>query len=298
MAIIYRTARTTDIQTVSEIYWESILDVYQRHGFEDRRPAYPVNPFYEFCLRQEPGGFFVAEEEGKVIGAVFSWVRGHVWFLSHLFVLPPYQGTGIGRTLLDLTLQHGGTSEATVRAVITMAFNPASIALYMKAGMSPVQNIYLMKASKNPCLNHEPNLAYEKSEHCAWQSKDMEALDMEVLNIPRPLHHQYYLGREEASCRIFRIGGRAIAYAYHWKDGRIGPVSAVEDAPYEAILKTVMALAYEESESISLMVPGSNTVAMRTALAHGFSIVMPYVLLSSRPLGCWDHYLFHSPGMM
>lgn len=298
MAVTYHPARPEDIQAVSEVYWESILDVYQRHGFEDRRPAYPVNPFYEFCLVEEPEGFFVAEEDGKVVGAAFSWVRGHAWFLSHLFVLPLHQGKGIGRTLLELSLQYGITSGASLRAVITMAFNASSLGLYMKNGMHPIQNIYLMKSSQKPRKTDEPLLHSEKQGPHAWQSGDMEALDMEILDIPRPLHHRYYLGRKEASCHIFRVGGRAVAYAYHWKDGRIGPVSAVEDAPYEAVLETVIETAYEENDTISLMVPGSNTMAMRTALAHGFSIVMPYVLLSSRPFGTWSHYLFHSPGMM
>ena len=298
MAASYRPAGTADIPSVSEVYWSSILDVYKRHGFGDTSPAHPVNPFYEFCLLEEPEGFFVAEEAGQVIGAAFSWARGHIWFLSHLFILPPYQGKGIGGTLLELALQHGITSGATVRAVITMAFNPASIALYMKAGMYPIQDIYLMRASLKLLRNEESLPPLERQEIRSWRSGELDALDMEVLDMPRPLHHKYFLGREEASCSVFRVGGRTVAYAYHWRDGRIGPVSAVEDAPYESILEAVIRLAGEQSDSISLMVPGSNTVAMKIALDRGFSVVMPYVLLSTRPFGSWEHYLFHSPGML
>lgn len=298
MALVYRPAGTADIQAVSKVYWESVLDVYRRHGFEDRRPVYPVNPFYEFCLREEPEGFFVAEEDGSVIGAAFSWVRGHTWFLSHLFVDPLHQGRGIGGTLLELSLQHGITSGTTLHAVITMAFNASSLALYMKNGMYPVQDIYLMKATQPYAPAPDTLMATEKPGIRAWQSGEMDTIDVEALGMPRPLHHQYYLGREEASCHIFRVGGRVVAYGYSWNDGRIGPVTAVEDAPYEAVLRTVMGHAQRISHGLSLMVPGSNTIALKTALDNGFTLFMPYVLLASEPFGYWNHYLFHSPGML
>lgn len=298
VAVTYRHARITDIQAVSDVYWSSILDVYHRHGFDDIRRSYPVNPFYGFCLAEEPEGFFVAEDAGNIIGAAFSWVRGHLWFLSHLFILPPYQGSGIGRTMLELTLQHGITAGSTVRAVITMAFNPVSIALYMKAGMNPVENIYLMRSTGTHRTLSGTDTAIERQDVHQWRHEDIDALDMEVFGISRHLHHRYLLGREDVSCSLFRVGGRAVAYAYHGGDGRIGPVLAVNDAPYEAIVETVMGMAHKESCTVSLMVPGSNTSALRLALARGCSIVMPYVLLSSSPFGDWGHYLFHSPGMM
>jgi GNAT superfamily N-acetyltransferase len=298
MAVTYRLARITDIQAVSDVYWESILDVYQRHGFEDRRPSYPVNPFYAFCLQEEPSGFFVAEEGTRLVGAAFSWVRGHLWFLSHLFISPSCQGRGIGRTLLELTLQYGITAGATLKAVITMAFNPVSLALYMKAGLHPIQDIYLMKTTIKPVLPKGPTLVCERQGPLSWQGGDLDTLDIEALAMPRQLHHRFYLGLKDASCILFRLGGRVEAYAYLWKDGRIGPVSALADSPYDAILHTVMEEARQHCDDLSLLVPGSNGTAMKFALSRGFTVIMPYVLLSSESFGRWDHYLFHSPGMM
>lgn len=298
MAVTYRTARTNDIRAVSDVYWTSVLDVYRRYGFEDRRLSYPVNPFYGFCLREEPEGFFVAEEEGKVIGAAFSWVRGHVWFLSHLFILPSHQGKGIGRTLFELSLQYGITAGAAIRAVITMAFNPSSVALYMKSGMTPLQDIYLMKATRKPSSGKDRTLACVGLESDEWEDGALNAIDLDVLGIPRPLHHCFFFGQKDASCRIFRLGGRTDAYAYLWKDGRIGPAAVLEDACHEAILDTVITLAWKECDSLALMVPGANTAAMKTVLAQGFTVAMPYVMLSSLPFGAWDRYLFHSPGLM
>ena len=106
MAILYRPARIDDIQRVSHVYWQSVLHVYDAHGFGYKRHVYPLNPYYAFALQEEPGGFFVAEDEGKVVGATISWVRGHLWFLSHLFILPHYQGQGIGKALMGRALEY------------------------------------------------------------------------------------------------------------------------------------------------------------------------------------------------
>lgn len=298
MAITYRAARIPDIEAVSGVYRESIRDVYTRHGFEGRTSSFAVNPFYGFCLSEEPGGFFVAEDAGKVIGAAFSWVRGRLWFLSHLFVLPRYHGMGTGRVLMELSRRHGRTAGTKLQAVITMAFNPASIALYMKAGMFPIQDIYLMKAPRESLAGQQLRVDHEKQGKNAWRGGDLDALDLDIMELARPAHHRFLLGLEEASCLVFRVGGRLVAYAYHFGDGRIGPVATVEDAPYEAILETVMAFAGRQSDSLTLMIPGSNTVALGTALSHGFTLVMPYVMLSSNPFGAWNRYLFHSPGIM
>ena len=65
MPILYRPARIDDIQAVSDVYWQSVLDVYEAHGFGYKRQVYPLNPYYAFALQEEPEGFFVAEDEAQ-----------------------------------------------------------------------------------------------------------------------------------------------------------------------------------------------------------------------------------------
>ena len=75
-------------------------------------------------------------------------------------------------------------------------------------------------------------------------------------------------------------------------------MAALPDAPYKDVLKAFIALARKASPELSMMVPGSNKIALEVAFSWGFTISMPYLLLSSQPFGAWDRYLFHSPGMM
>ncbi len=301
MAILYRHPRIDDIQVVSDVYWQSILDVYRVHGFGYKGQVYPLNPYYAFALQEEPDGFFVAEDEGKVVGATISWVRGHHWFLSHLFIMPQYQGLGVGKALLGSALAYATSLNAGLQSVITMAFNPASIALYMKNGMYPIQDIYLLNLEADKARHIPeslPGTSSEKLGKSTGQGNELSLIDEQVLGMSRPLHHRFFQESKRASGYLLRYKSRAVAYAYIWPDGRIGPMAALPDAPYKDIFKAFIALARKTSPGLSIMVPGTNKIALEVAFSLGFTISMPYLLLSSDPFGAWDRYLFHSPGMM
>jgi ribosomal protein S18 acetylase RimI-like enzyme len=301
MAILYRPARIDDIQVVSDVYWQSVLDIYRAHGFGYKRQTYPLNPYYAFALQEEPDGFFVAEDAGKIVGATISWVRGRLWFLSHLFILPEHQDKGVGKALLSKTLEYGERRKSDIHGVITMAFNPASIALYMKYGMYPVEDIYLLTLEADKAWQIPESLPGTSSEGISTssiQSHELSLIDNEVLGISRPLHHRFFQESKRASGYLLRYKGRAAAYVYIWPDGRIGPVAALPDAPYREVLKAFIALARKANPELSMMVPGSNRIALEVAFSLGFTISMPYLLLSSQPFGAWDRYIFHSPGMM
>lgn len=300
MAVIYRPAQAEDVQAVSDVYWQALLRVYGRHGFEDIRPFYPVNPFYAFALKVEPAGFFVAADGGRVIGAAICWTRGSFWYLSHLFILPAYQRQGVGKTLLGEALAHAHKTGAGIRSVMTMAFNPESVALYMKNGMYPVLDIYLMHRQAHGS-GHKGRSGTAHPEGLTLsgaQMEDLARIDRAVLGMSRELHHGFFLEDRKSSGWLIRYRQEPAAYAYRWPDGRIGPVAALPDAPYRDILKSLIRPALEEGSDLSLMVPGTNRIAMETAFSFGFVVKMPYLLLSSQPFGVWGSYLFHSPGMM
>jgi hypothetical protein len=49
---------------------------------------------------------------------------------------------------------------------------------------------------------------------------------------------------------------------------------------------------------VSIIVPGRADVVMQAALALGFRIEEPYVLMASRPFGNWGNYLARTPGFL
>jgi GNAT superfamily N-acetyltransferase len=83
--------------------------------------------------RTDPGGAWVAEEDGRVVGCALALVREGMWFLSLLMVDPAHQSKGIGKQLLDATLQ-----TSTDRSWILATTDPAALRRYRRAGFDLV----------------------------------------------------------------------------------------------------------------------------------------------------------------
>jgi predicted N-acetyltransferase YhbS len=84
-------------------------------------------------MRTDPDGAWVAEEDGEVVGCALALVREGMWFLSLLMVDPTHQSKGLGRQLLDATLQ-----AATDRSWILATTAPAALRRYRRAGFDLV----------------------------------------------------------------------------------------------------------------------------------------------------------------
>ncbi len=136
MPIVFRPASADDLARAEELVAGSINDLTLRHGFgsiaTSRHPD-----FQAFCLRDDPRGVWLAEDDGEIVGFALSWVCGRLWFLAELFVAPGRQGLGIGNELLDRTMQHASQAGATEKSLITFAFNVVSQGLYVRHGLLP-----------------------------------------------------------------------------------------------------------------------------------------------------------------
>ncbi|NUR08333.1 MAG: GNAT family N-acetyltransferase [Nocardioidaceae bacterium] len=84
-------------------------------------------------VRTDPGGCFVAEDAGGVLGMVAGMRRDLTFFLSSLAVLPGVQGRGVGRQLLDASLAYGA---GCLRAMLLASQDPAALRRYRLAGFT------------------------------------------------------------------------------------------------------------------------------------------------------------------
>src|SRR5438445_11293517 len=121
----------------------------------------------------------------------------------------------------------------------------------------------------------------------------------EVLGLRRDLHHRLLLGGAAARAARIEHAGRAAGYAYISARGHVGPLAIAPDADAKAVVTTALRCALEGGATqISMLVPGRADVVMQTALALGFRIEVPYVLMAWRPFGNWRNYLPGAPGFM
>src|SRR5262249_13023063 len=127
----------------------------------------------------------------------------------------------------------------------------------------------------------------------------MAEIDGVLLGFRRDMHHRFLLGGgAERAVRIERAGG-TVGYTYISAQGHVGPLAITPDADAKAVVTTALRCALESGPSrVSMIVPGQADVVMQAALALGFRIEEPYVLMGSRPFGNWGSYLPRTPGFL
>ena len=130
-----RPMREEDVDAAHELT-VTAFDTYSRSRGEAPEPVpdpSTIPPRYLHPLRTDPGGCWVAEEDGRLTGCAIALVREGVWGLSLLAVHPDRQSGGIGRELLQATWRYG----ADARGWIIMASgDPRALRSYARLGLT------------------------------------------------------------------------------------------------------------------------------------------------------------------
>lgn len=133
---IIRPMRRDDDIAVHEVSTIAFADLTERlHDPPPPPPRLmPAIVRIQQLLDRDPGGAWVAEEDGGVVGAALALDRDGVWGLSLLVVLPAYQSGGIGRALLERSLAYAGGGERG--AIILASPDPRALRAYARAGFA------------------------------------------------------------------------------------------------------------------------------------------------------------------
>lgn len=79
----------------------------------------------------DPLGSWLAESDGNIVGVAQAHIRGDRWVLATLGVVPDHQDRGVGRELLDRTLDYGRSAPL---AAIFSSPDPRAVHRYASAG--------------------------------------------------------------------------------------------------------------------------------------------------------------------
>jgi GNAT superfamily N-acetyltransferase len=299
MGINYRQAEAQDLAPALGVVYQAMNDLTARHGFEGLTAPLEAE-FHAFSLRDDPTGLSVAEDAGEIVGLSFSWMNGAFWFLADLFVLPRYQGSGVGGELLRRAFDHAETNRATNRALITFAYNRASIGLYARRGLFPRVPLYkLAGAGVTLAASVAEEMSYTPLDGSARELAVLIGIDESCLGLSRQKHHRYLSTASGMRGFLLRQASDAIGYAYLSSDGHIGPLAVTSPAAMGAAFGTMLAVAnHQSTPEISAFIPGSSEDAMSIALRMGMKLVRPMVMLSAKPFGDWTRYLPNHPGFM
>ena len=84
-------------------------------------------------LETDPGGAWVAEAGGEIVGASLALVREGIWGLSLLGLLEEHQGRGDGRRLLRAAWEHGRDARGWI---VLSSSHPAAMRAYASLGLA------------------------------------------------------------------------------------------------------------------------------------------------------------------
>ena len=297
-----RRAETRDLTGASRCHAAAFNALNRHHGYPDQQyPVSVINPYFRFALTGPSTAFWVAEVDGEVYGLGIASVFDDVWFLSHLFVDPAAQGCGLGRRLLEQTMDDDRLPRAENRALVTMAYNHVSLGLYARYGLQPRSMIYRVEADSRSI--DVPRLKSRTLEAAAEGHSRLasvfRSVDRQSLSLDRPWHHRFFLSCSNARCLLLRRGDEVEGYVYVWDDGRVGPAAARSESEFRELFSAGVTEANKQSVGrVSTFASSDSGKTLDLILQTGMHITLPFVLLSTKALRPVRNYVFHSPGLL
>jgi GNAT superfamily N-acetyltransferase len=213
-------------------------------------------------VTEDPGGSWVAEADGRVVGAALASVRDSLWGLSLLAVHPDCQSTGIGRLLLDATLQYG---EHCSTGIIVSSRDPRAIRRYALAGFELFPQVRAAGTPDASALPESPRVRAGSADDAAFADR----IDSRVRGAARRDHA--YLA--SFLPMFVADAGEGGGYAYARADAGVMTVSATDESVAVELLSHCLREDAERERTGSVEhIAANQQWAIRTVLRAGLSI--------------------------
>jgi GNAT superfamily N-acetyltransferase len=195
-------------------------------------------------LATDPGGSWVADDEGTIVGMSQATVREGYWLLSQLGTVPGRQGRGLGRELLRLALSHG---EPDSPGTIQCSRDPKAMALYSSFGFS-LHPVVAAWGHLRPGKVARPGgvTRYEPGQVGETQLDIVTVIDRQVRGSVRTIDIEMMLSEEGNRLLLHEDQAYAVA-----SDQRIVTLGATNEASAALVLRAMLAEA-PEGETIEV----------------------------------------------
>jgi GNAT superfamily N-acetyltransferase len=228
-------------------------------------------------LETDPGGAWVAEEDGRVVGAALALDRDGVWGLSLLVVLPDHQSGGLGRELLRRALEYAGGGRRG--AIILASPDPRALRVYARAGFEA-----------HPCFSAEgrPDVPEAPATVRAGDERDLplcDAVDRAVRGAPHGSDIEAML---RASCRLLVVPDRG--YALRGRSG-LYLLAALDEAAARDLLLAALAAAPAGEETHVEWITSAQQWAVAPVLEAGMTLKSGGAVFVRGDVGPFTPYL-------
>jgi GNAT superfamily N-acetyltransferase len=295
MTIIYRKATADDSYAVFQVFSTSIIDLGERTKVmaitggnhpEVLGSLWGHRKFLFDYLAQSASQFWVAEENGKIIGYARSIEHDGLMDLTEFFVLPDQQSAGVGSELLARAFPE---TDARYRVIIA-TMDERALYRYLKAGVYarfPIK-YFSRKAEK---VTVETDLVIEPLQ-IDWHLDALNRIDKQIIGHARGDVHGWIATTRDGF--VYKRNGEIVGYGY--VGGGNGPFAVLEENDYPAVLAHAESMMAEKGEEFGAETPFINKGAIRYFTERKYQID-PFTVLfmSNEPFGKFENYLCFSP---
>ncbi len=158
---------------------------------------------FSVFLAHDPGGCFLAEEDGRAVGIAVATCYGAYGFVGELIVIPEKRGRGIGQRLLQEAIDY--LQDRQVQNVLLDGV-PAAISLYERLGFR--------KLCRSLRFSGRPRGQWHDGVR-PMQVADLEAvcrLDLEAFGEDRVFFLKHRFALHPALCLVLEQDGRLAGY--------------------------------------------------------------------------------------
>ena len=160
-------------------------------------------------LETDPGGCWVAELDGEMVGFATSFTRELMWILASYAVRPRLQGHGIGKVLLVAAMHHG---RGCLRAMLSASADPRAVRRYRAAGFSLHPQMHLAGEVDRSAIP----IVEKVRDGSAGDFELMDSIDRRVRGAAHGPDHQWLTSNFRLVVSDASTGS---GYAFHAADG-------------------------------------------------------------------------------
>ena len=237
-------------------------------------------------LAETAAQFWVAEEDGQVIGYARSTEHDGLAELTEFFVKPDQQSAGVGRELLARALPETRTRHRVIAATM----DERAFYRYLRAGVYarfPIK-YFSRKAEK---VEIPTDLRIEPLQ-VDLHLPDLDRIDRQIIGHIRGGLHRWIATTREGF--VYKRKGEVVGYGYVGEG--TGPFAVLDENDFPAVLAHAESLMAERGGEFGAETPFINRGAIRYFLERKYTIDSFTVLfMSNEPFGRFENYLCFSP---
>lgn len=246
----------------------------------------------------------VAEVHGDLVGVGAVRVQDQHAHIAFLFVLPSFQGQGLGRRLLDRLATVAADAGAETMSLIASR-DPRAWQRYLRLGLRPGPPILSMRATKPHFSSDEPDTGLTIEPIAPESSKHLDILDemdLAIRGSRRRSDVETWLRSGDTGALLIDPKSRSptgyVIIGQEPDHVRIGPVVARTVARFPDVLAHALHLAGTLDGATRhpwrIDLPSINQVVIAPLLEAGFIVTALQPWFASGEIGQWDRYIFRT----